>query len=109
MIATRGGQAMRGLQRERWSGSRFAVAQPTAVRDETARDMALRTLVPIAALIPSLMLVTALLIAQSLRPMVRLARDLDARRADDVSPLPLKGMPSELHPFIASINGLIAR
>jgi len=35
--------------------------------------MALRTLVPIAALIPCLMLVTALLIAQSLRPMVRLA------------------------------------
>jgi two-component system OmpR family sensor kinase len=71
--------------------------------------MALRTLVPIAALIPCLMLVTALLIAQSLRPMVRLASDLDARRADDMSPLPLKGTPSELHPFIASINGLIAR
>ena len=71
--------------------------------------MALRTLVPIAALIPCLMLVTALLIAQSLRPMVRLASDLDARRADDMSPLPMKGMPSELHPFIASINGLIAR
>jgi hypothetical protein len=47
--------------------------------------MALRTLVPIAALIPCLMLVTALLIAQSLRPMVRLASDLDARRADDMS------------------------
>jgi two-component system, OmpR family, sensor kinase len=108
-VATRAGQPIRVLLRTRADGSRFAVAQPTAVRDETARDMALRTLVPIAALIPCLMLVTALLIAQSLRPMVRLARDLDARRADDVSPLPLKGMPSELHPFIASINGLIAR
>jgi two-component system, OmpR family, sensor kinase len=105
----RTGQPIRVLLRTRADGSRFAVAQPTAVRDETARDMALRTLVPIAALIPCLMLVTALLIAQSLRPMVRLASDLDARRADDMSPLPLKGMPSELHPFIASINGLIAR
>ena len=108
-VATRAGQPIRALLRTRADGSRFAVAQPTAVRDETARDMALRTLVPIAALIPCLMLVTALLIAQSLRPMVRLASDLDARRADDMSPLPLKGMPSELHPFIASINGLIAR
>ena len=108
-VATRAGQPIRVLMRTRADGSRFAVAQPTAVRDETARDMALRTLVPIAALIPCLMLVTALLIAQSLRPMVRLASDLDARRADDMSPLPLKGMPSELHPFIASINGLIAR
>src|SRR5258707_13643752 len=109
MIATRGGQAMRGLQRERADGRGLAVEQRTADRDETARDMALRTLVPIAALIPCLMLVTALLIAQSLRPMVRLARDLDAKRADDVHQFPLKGMPSELHPFIASINGLIAR
>jgi two-component system OmpR family sensor kinase len=85
------------------------VAQPTAVRDETARDVAFRTLLPIAALIPCLMVVTALVIAYSLRPMVRLAGDLDLRRADDMTPLPLSRMPSELHPFISSINGLLAR
>jgi two-component system OmpR family sensor kinase len=108
-VATRAGQPMRVLLRTRADGSRFAVAQPTAVRNETARDMALRTLVPIAALIPCLMLVTSVLIAQSLRPMVRLADDLDARRADDMTPLPLKDMPCELYPFIVSINGLLAR
>jgi two-component system OmpR family sensor kinase len=108
-VAARAGQPIRVLLRTRADGSRFAVAQPTAVRDATAREMALRTLLPIAALIPCLMLVTALLIAQSLRPMVLLAGDLDTRRADDMTPLPLKDMPSELHPFIASINGLLAR
>jgi two-component system OmpR family sensor kinase len=71
--------------------------------------MAFRTLLPIAALIPFLLLVTALVIAHSLRPMIRLAGDLDGRRANDVAPLPLKGTPSELHPFIMSINGLLAR
>lgn len=71
--------------------------------------MAFRTLLPIAALIPFLLLVTALVIAHSLRPMMRLAGDLDGRRADDLTSLPLKGMPTELHPFIASINGLLAR
>ena len=85
------------------------MAQPTAVRDETAGDVAFRTLLPIAALIPCLMVVTALVIAYSLRPMVRLAGDLDSRRADDMTPLPLSDMPSELHPFIISINGLLAR
>jgi two-component system OmpR family sensor kinase len=55
------------------------------------------------------MLVTAVVIAYSLRPMVRLAANLDARRADELTPLPLAGMPSELHPFINSINGLLAR
>jgi two-component system OmpR family sensor kinase len=108
-VATRKGQPIRVLLRTRSDGTRFAVAQPTAVRDETARDMALRTLLPIAALIPCLLLVTALVIAHSLGPMVRLAGNLDSRRADDMTPLPLKGMPSELHPFITSINGLLAR
>ena len=108
-VATWNKQSARVLLRTRSDGSRFAVAQPTAVRDETARGVAFRTLLPIAALIPCLMVVTALVIAYSLRPMVRLAGDLDARRADDMTPLPLSGMPSELHPFITSINGLLKR
>jgi two-component system OmpR family sensor kinase len=107
--ATRNGRSMRVLLRTRADGSRVAVAQPTAIRDETASSMALRTMLPIAALIPCLLLVTALVIATSLRPMVRLAGDLDVRRADEMTPLPLAGMPSELHPFIASINGLLER
>ena len=103
--ASRTGQSARVLVRTRPDGSRFAVTQLTDVRDDIAGSMALRTLLPIAALIPCLLLVTALVIARSLRPMVRLAGDLDLRRADDMTPLPVAGMPSELHPFIASING----
>jgi two-component system, OmpR family, sensor kinase len=108
-VASRKGHPIRVLLRTRPDGSRFAVAQRTAIRDEIARDMAVRTLVPIAALVPCLMLITALVIAGSLRPVVRLARDLDARRADDMRELPAAGTPSELHPFIASINGLLQR
>src|ERR1700755_2583390 len=78
-------QPVRVLLRTRSDGSRFAVAQPTAVRDETARGVAFRTLLPIAALISCLMVVTALVIAYSLRRIVRLADDLDARRADDMT------------------------
>jgi len=87
-------RSMRVLLRTRSDGSRFAVLQPTDVRDDIAGNMALRTLLPIAALIPCLLLVTALVIARSLRPMVRLAGDLDSRRADDMTPLPLLGTPS---------------
>jgi two-component system OmpR family sensor kinase len=108
-LATRKGQPIRVLLRTRPDGARFAVAQRTSVRDEIASDMAFRTVLPIAALIPCLLLVTAIVIARSLRPMVRLADDLDGRRADDMTPLPAEQMPSELHPFIASINGLLQR
>jgi two-component system, OmpR family, sensor kinase len=108
-VASYGGQSMRALLRTRPDGSRFAVLQATDVRDDIAGNMAFRTLLPLAALIPCLLLVTALVIATSLRPMVRLAGDLDARPADDMTSLPLTGMPRELHPFIASINGLLKR
>ena len=103
------GQAIRVLLRTRPDGSRYAAAQPTAVRDDTADDMAVRTLLPIGALIPCLLIVSTLVIARSLRPMIRLAENLDARRADDLAPLPEEGAPTELHPFITSINGLLAR
>lgn len=72
-VARSKNRPIRVLLRTRSDGSRFAVAQPTAVRYETARDIALRTLLPILALIPCVMLATALVIARSLRPMVWLA------------------------------------
>jgi two-component system OmpR family sensor kinase len=108
-VAPFAGQSKRVLLRTRPDRSRFAVLQPTDVRDDIAGNMALRTLLPIAALIPCLLLVTALVVARSLRPMIRLADDIDLRRADDMKPLPLVGAPSELRPFIVSINGLLER
>ncbi|MFH0297798.1 ATP-binding protein [Bradyrhizobium sp. 31Argb] len=103
------GQPIRLLLRTRADGSRFAVTQRTEIRTEIADDMALRTLLPIVALVPCLLLVTALVIASSFRPMVKLAHDLDARRGDDIHELKAAGMPSELHPFLVSINGLLDR
>jgi two-component system OmpR family sensor kinase len=108
-VVSRIGQSARVLLRTRPDGSRFAVTQLTDVRDDIASSTAIRTLLPIAAMTPCLLLVAALVVAGSLRPMVRLAGDLDLRSADDVTPLPLADTPSELHPFIASINGLLER
>jgi two-component system OmpR family sensor kinase len=108
-VAMLRGQPVRILLRTRGDGSRFALTQQTDVRDDIAGNMAFRTLLPIAALVPCMLLVAALVVAGSLRPMVHLAGDLDSRRADDMTPLPLTGMPRELHPFIVSINGLLER
>lgn len=107
--ATYDGLPIRVLLQTRDNNSRFAIAQHASIRDETARGMALRTLVPIAALIPCLMLVTALVITRALRPMARMADELDRRAADDVTPLPVDGMAGELRPFVVSINGLFER
>lgn len=103
------GAPVRVFVSTRTDGSRFAVAQGTDIRDELAGEMALRTLLPIAVIIPCLMLVTAIVIARTLRPMVHLAHDLDTRRADDLTTLPINGTPKELDPFIVSINRLFDR
>ncbi|MHC2722295.1 sensor histidine kinase [Bradyrhizobium diazoefficiens] len=103
------GRAIRVLIRTRPDGSKFAVAQGDEIRSEIAGDTALRTLLPIGALVPCLLLVTALVIGRSFRPMLRLARELDARQADDVRPLAPGGAPSEMQPFLTSINGLLHR
>jgi two-component system, OmpR family, sensor kinase len=101
--------AWRELVRTRADGSRIAIGQPTAIRDEIARDSALRTVVPLLALIPCLLLIVGIIIRQTLRPVLSLAERLDKRQADQLQRLPLEGMPSELRPFIASINRLLER
>lgn len=106
---SRGGETWRLLVRTRGDGSRVAVSQPAANRDEIARDSALRTILPLAVLVPCLMLLVGLVVHHSFRPMAQLAARLDHERADCPEPLPTDGMPRELHPFIASINRLLER
>lgn len=106
-----------GSGREQWrvlvvsraDGSRVAVGQRTAYRDEIARGSALRTLLPFAVLFPCLVLLVAAVIGYSLRPVARLARRLDASDYDRLAELPLAGVPEELRPFIGSINRLLRR
>jgi two-component system, OmpR family, sensor kinase len=90
-------------------GSRVAIGQTTAFRDETARDSALRTVLPLVGLIPCLLLLVGLVINYSFRPVSRLAARLDAKEADDLAKLPIDGIPDELRPFVRSINRLLER
>lgn len=91
------------------SGFRYAVAQPTALRDEIARDGSMRTLVPMLCLIAALIPLVAWVVRRMLGPVVRLAETLDRADERTVVELPTTGMPSEVVPFIASINRLLAR
>lgn len=104
-----GSRRSRVMMRTRADRSRFVVAQPTAIRDEVARDSAAQALLPFVTLIPCLVFVFAIVIKRSLRPMSDLAARLDERRADDLAAMEIEGTPAELHPFIGSINRLFVR
>lgn len=100
---------IRLLLRTRADGSRFAVTQSFRIRSELAENFALRTLMPIATLVPCLMLVTAFVITRSFAPMMHVAAELDAGSSGEPKELAVAGAPSELHPFLRSINGMLRR
>jgi two-component system OmpR family sensor kinase len=70
------------------SGERIAVAQETGVRDEIARDSALRTLMPFLILVPILLLIVADLVRKMFRPIASLSAKLTS--APNKSYIPLR-------------------
>lgn len=91
------------------SGKRIAVGQLTAVRNETARDSGLRTLIPLLLLVPFLTLLTAWIVRRSLAPVTDLSSQLDQRDDTNLTTLPEHGVPAEIRPFVVSINSLMHR
>ncbi len=107
--ATQGGVTWRVYVRTLASGTRIAVAQQTAMRDEIAINSAIRGVIPVLLLIPLLVLTLAALVRKTLRPLKKLAAALDGRGEDDLQPLPDTPMPSEIRPFAVAINRLLDR
>lgn len=91
------------------TGRRLAVGQPAALRDEIAFSSALHTLVPLLALIPALVILLTFLVKALFKPVAQLAAQLDRRDAGDAGALSHDSVPSEIAPFVLSINGLLER
>ena len=91
------------------TGSRIAVGQQTLVRNEIARDSALRTLLPFLVLIPVLLILVSALIRRMFKPVKQLALDLDQRAQQDLREIMDDHVPSEIRPFVVAINRLLTR
>lgn len=91
------------------TGVRIAVGQQTSVRNEIARNSAMRTLLPFVVLIPILLLLVSELIRQMFKPVKQLALDLDQRDPQDLREVADDHVPSEIHPFVIAINQLLSR
>ncbi|MFL9889367.1 ATP-binding protein [Paraburkholderia sp. RL17-383-BIF-A] len=91
------------------SGERIALAEPSALRDEIARDGAMRTLVPMLILLPGLGVVIVVIVRTKLGPLSRLANVVDQQTDVSLEPLSEDGITNEALPFVRSINRLISR
>jgi two-component system OmpR family sensor kinase len=85
------------------------VAQDLAVRRNMAGNLALRTLGPIAVMMPILMLVVWWVVSGSLQPVARVRSQVASRQADDLSPVSEAGLPDEVRPLVQELNLLFGR
>ncbi|MEX3932262.1 ATP-binding protein [Paraburkholderia phymatum] len=92
-------------------GDRFVqVAQPVSVRDDLALRLALRTLWPLALLIPAIILIVLFVVGRGLAPLGSISRALATRSFDSLEPLHLDGrMPVEMKPLVDALNDLLNR
>jgi two-component system OmpR family sensor kinase len=85
------------------------VAQDMQVRKRMAGALAWRTVAPIAAAAPLLMLIVWWVVSWSLRPVKRARAQVADRRPEDLSPINVPDLPDEIRPLMQELNLLLER
>lgn len=85
------------------------VAERTEVRDELARDIAGNLLRPLWFSLPLLALLLWVAVLRGLRPLDRLAREVEQREPDNLAALDASSAPREVVPLIERLNRLFVR
>jgi len=85
------------------------VAERTEVRDELARDIAGNLLRPLWFSLPLLALLLWIAVLRGLRPLDRLAREVEQREPDNLAALNATSAPREVVPLIERLNRLFSR
>jgi two-component system sensor histidine kinase QseC len=95
-----------------WDESRsnlIHVAERAEVRDELAQGIAGNLLKPLLISLPLLAILLWVAVTRSLRPLVRLAGEVEQREPDSLAPLHAGTAPREVVPLIERLNRLFAR
>ena len=85
------------------------VAQLRQIRRQLAADAALHSVAPLLFAAPVLALMVGWLAAATLAPLQRLAQGLRERDEQSLQPLATSGLPVEVAPLVAALNGLLGR
>lgn len=88
---------------------RIAVMQETEYRSDLAENAAWNSVMPILFSLPVIMTLIVWLVSQAMRPVKAASRELEARAANDLSPLNEEDIPSEIKGFVRAINHLLSR
>lgn len=103
------GSTWRLLVTELTPGERFVVAQQPFLRNKIAREGMMATFIPFLCFACLSAVGTVLLVRRLFRPIREMAASIDKRDEQDLSPICQHHMPSELIPFIESLNCMFSR
>lgn len=87
----------------------LTIAEPLSHRREVAQEMALSLALPLGVMIPLSIAGIFYGLGYGLRPLAQLRAQLARRGAQDLSPLPVGDMATELRPIAETLNQLLAR
>ncbi len=88
---------------------RITVAEPLDHRAAVARDIQIGLGLPLLFVVPGALLIIILAVRASLAPLRRFRERLEARNAQDMSSVPIEGLPREIVPIADTLNGLLDR
>jgi signal transduction histidine kinase len=85
------------------------IAQPVRVREELARAAAVRVTIPLAFLLPVMIIAAAWSVRRGLLPLQYVAAEIQRRDAHSLTPLGENNLPREIAPLVSELNRLLAR
>jgi signal transduction histidine kinase len=85
------------------------IAQPLRVRAAFARGAALRVVIPLLLLLPLLGAAIFGVVGNGLRPLRRVATEVQRRDVHSLTPLATERLPQEVAPLIDALNRLLLR
>jgi two-component system OmpR family sensor kinase/two-component system sensor histidine kinase QseC len=85
------------------------IAQPVRVREELARAAAARVTIPLALLLPIMIIAVAWSVRRGLQPLQFVTAEVQRRDARSLTPLSENDLPREIAPLVGELNRLLAR
>jgi len=85
------------------------IAQPVQVRESLARGAALRVVIPLLLLLPLLGAAVVGVVGSGLRPLRRVAGEVQRRDLHSLAPIAAARLPQEIAPLVNELNRLLMR
>lgn len=86
-----------------------AVGQELEYREEAALELAAQSLIPWIGGLLLLIIISIFMISRELKPLRTIAYNLSSRNPNDLSPLSLENIPSEVEPLVSAMNRLFEK